>query len=576
MVHPSHVPQRKNHARHGAQFAHGSANLRPTHTPMTPEPAPEQRSDKTAPPSSRWTPARLLRGGRRYFLPWLSLRRWRVRLLLVGAALFAGLIAIAFAIGAEVAISTHAAIIGERPWLTLFIAPGGFALLGWISFRLFPGTEGSGIPQAVAASMSDDGRVRRQLLSLRIAIAKVFLTLGGLLSGASVGREGPSVQIGASIMHLLSSRKRRRRIASSRDLIVAGSGAGIAAAFNTPLGGVMFAIEEMCRYQAFRANSTTLTAVIFAGLMSLAVLGNYTYFGRTLAAIGWPDGIWPVLACGVAGGLLGGIFTRVLIASARGLPGRLGVISRTRPVAFAAMCGLLTALIGLASGGLTYGTGYAESKAALEGSAALPVAFTLMKMAVIWLVFVSRIPGGIFAPALAVGAGLGSDLALLLPGDPDPAILVLGMVAFLSAMTQAPITAFVIVMEMTANHQMLLPLMAAAMVAHGVARSVAPVPLYHALSHAWLRKANKQLHPVTTAANIGAKHAPAEADPATTAATPAPASPKAAPPAPEPPTPESPAPESPAPAPVAAEPVVTPPHPPEDEDTPATRPPGTA
>ena len=178
------MPQRKNHARRGAQFAHGSANLRPTHTPMTPEPAPEQRSDKTAPPSSRWTPARLLRGGRRYFLPWLSLRRWRVRLLLVGAALFAGLIAIAFAIG-------------ERPWLTLFIAPGGFALLGWISSRLFPGTEGSGIPQAVAASMSDDGRVRRQLLSLRIAIAKVFLTLGGLLSGASVGREGPSVQIGA-------------------------------------------------------------------------------------------------------------------------------------------------------------------------------------------------------------------------------------------------------------------------------------------------------------------------------------------------------------------------------------------
>lgn len=460
---------------------------------MTIEPTPETSSRTSPRKPGRWAPARLLRGGRRYFLPWLSLRRWRVRLLLVGAALFAGLIAIAFAIGAELAIATHASIIGEHPWLTLLIAPGGFAALAWISFRLFPGTEGSGIPQAIAASASDDGRVRRKLLSLRIAIAKVFLTLGGLLSGASVGREGPSVQIGASVMLLLSSRKRRRRIASSRDLIVAGSGAGIAAAFNTPLGGIMFAIEEMCRYHAFRANSTTLTAVIFAGLMSLAVLGNYTYFGRTLAAIGWPDGIWPVLACGVAGGLLGGIFTRVLIASARGLPGRLGLIARTRPVAFAGMCGLLTALIGLASGGLTYGTGYAESKAALEGSAALPVAFTLMKMAVIWLVFVSRIPGGIFAPALAVGAGLGSDVALLLPGEPDPAILVLGMVAFLAAMTQAPITSFVIVMEMTANHQMLLPLMATAVVAHSVSRSVAPVPLYHALSHAWLRKAHRQV-----------------------------------------------------------------------------------
>ncbi|WP_297358442.1 chloride channel protein [Thauera sp.] len=505
-------------------------------SPATPEPAAAAAApaksapahDTTADPAAAPPPgsaaargrtfARLLRGGRRYALPWLSLRRWRVRLLLVGAALLAGLIAIAFAIGAELAIATHAGLVRERPWLTLLIAPAGFGLLAWISRRFFPGTEGSGIPQAIAASMSDDGRVRRQLLSLRIALAKVFLTLGGLLSGASVGREGPSVQIGASVMHLLASRKRHRRIASSRDLIVAGSGAGIAAAFNTPLGGIMFAIEEMCRYRAFQANSTTLTAVIFAGLMSLAVLGNYTYFGRTPASLGWPDGIWPVLACGVAGGLLGGIFTRVLVASSRGLPGRLGVIADGQPVAFAAMCGLLTALIGLASGGLTYGTGYAESKAALEGSATLPAAFTLMKMAVIWLVFISRIPGGIFAPALAVGAGLGADVALLLPGEHDAAMLVLGMVAFLAAMTQTPITSFVIVMEMTANHAMLLPLMATAVVAHGVARSVAPVPLYHALSHPWLRRAEKRLHdkkplrPPPPGGDAHAAPAPASAD----------------------------------------------------------------
>lgn len=458
----------------------------------------------------RWNLARFVRGGRRYALPWLSLRRWRVRLLLVGAALLAGLIAIAFAIGAELAISTHAGVIHERPWLSLIIAPLGFAALAWLSRTLFPGTEGSGIPQAIAASMSDDGRVRRQLLSFRIAIAKVLLTLGGLLSGASIGREGPSVQVGASVMHLLAGR-RRRRIASSRDLIVAGSGAGIAAAFNTPLGGIMFAIEEMCRYRAFRANSTTLTAVIFAGLMSLAVLGNYTYFGRTPASLGWPDGIWPVIACGVAGGLLGGGFARLLIASARGLPGRVGLLAASRPIAFAALCGLGTGIIGWASGGITYGTGYAESKAALEGSAALPVAFTLLKMAVIWLAFVARIPGGIFAPALAVGAGLGSDLALLLPGDPDPALLVLGMVAFLAAMTQTPITSFVIVMEMTANHQMLMPLMATAMVAHGVSRSVAPVPLYHALAHGWLRRAQNRTHekqPTTPAAPSAVPPAP--------------------------------------------------------------------
>lgn len=432
------------------------------------------------------------RGSRRYALPWLSVGRWSKRILLVGAALLAGLIAILFAIGADLAIDVHQRVMDVSPWLSLLVAPAGFAAMAWIARRFFPGTQGSGIPQAIAASMTDDRRIRHKLLSLRIAIAKVVLTLGGLLSGGSIGREGPSVQIGASVMHMLAGRK-KTRVASSRDLIVAGSGAGIAAAFNTPLGGIMFAIEEMCRHRAFRANSMTLIAVIFAGLMSLGVLGNYTYFGRTPAALTWPAGIWPVLMCGAAGGVLGGLFSRLLIASSRGLPGTIGEFSRSRPIAFAAACGLGTAIIGLMSGGLTYGTGYAESKAALEGSAVLPFYFLIAKMAAIWLAFLSRIPAGIFAPALAVGAGLGADLAILLPEEHSAAILVLGMVAFLAGMTQTPITSFVIVMEMTANHEMLLPLMATAVVAHAFSKSVAPVPLYHALSYPTLRHATAQV-----------------------------------------------------------------------------------
>jgi H+/Cl- antiporter ClcA len=289
-------------------------------------------------------------------------------------------------------------------------------------------------------------------------------------------------------MHTLAGRK-KWRVASSRALIVAGSGAGIAAAFNTPLGGIMFSIEEMCRHRAFQANSTTLTAVIFAGLMSLGVLGSYTYFGQTRAVLGWPDGIWPVLMCGGVGGLIGGLFGRLLIASSRGLPGRIGEFAAQRPIAFAAACGLATAVIGLSTGGMTYGTGYAESKAALEGSGELPLYFVFAKMLVVWLAFLSRIPGGIFAPALAVGAGLGADIAYFLPEAQSSAILVLGMVAFLAAMTQAPITSFVIVMEMTANHEMLMPLMATAVIAYGFSKSVCPIPIYHALCHSALRRA---------------------------------------------------------------------------------------
>lgn len=428
------------------------------------------------------------RGSRRYAFPLLSLDRWRKRVLLVGAALLAGLIAIVFAIGAELAIEAHSHVMTISPWLSLIVAPAGFALMTWIARRFVPAAQGSGIPQSIAATMSEDPAVRSRLLSLRIALAKVALTLGGLLSGGSIGREGPSVQVGASVMHMLSD----RRIASSRNLIIAGSGAGVAAAFNTPLGGIMFAIEEMCRDHAFRANSTTLTAVIFAGLMSLGILGNYTYFGRTPASLGWPDVLWPILMCGAIGGLLGGAFSRLLIASMRGLPGKVGAFARHRPIAFAAACGLGTAIVGIATGGLTYGTGYAESKAALEGNAALPVYFFVAKMVVIWLAFLSGIPGGVFAPALAVGAGIGTIVAQMLPGDQSAPFLVLGMVAFLAAMTQAPITSFVIVMEMTANHQMLLPLMATSVIAHGFSRSVSPLSLYHTLALPALRKAESQ------------------------------------------------------------------------------------
>ncbi|MCL2644320.1 MAG: chloride channel protein [Betaproteobacteria bacterium] len=427
----------------------------------------------------------------------------------MGAALVAATLCILFAIGADIAIEIHRELIHGKAWVALFIAPAGFAAMAWLSMRFFPGTEGSGIPQAIGASLSDAPETRRHLLSLRLAISKIFLTLGGLISGASIGREGPSVQIGASVMHTLTRFKRFGNIGSSRDLIAAGAGAGVAAAFNTPLGGIMFAIEEMCRYRTFRTDGATLISVILAGLASLAILGSYNYFGRTTASftLGWPEGAWPALAAGVLGGFLGGGFARLLIASSQGLPGNFGKLAKQRPVVFAALCGLATAILGLMSGGLVYGTGYAETRAALEGHTQLPFYFMLAKMAVIWLAFASRIPGGVFAPALAVGAGMGAIINLILPGTPagdQAAILVLGMGGFLAAMTQAPITAFVIVMEMTGNHQILLPLMATAVIAHGISKSVCRVPLYHALATSALYRAErKQQEQEKTSGNSG-------------------------------------------------------------------------
>jgi H+/Cl- antiporter ClcA len=274
-----------------------------------------------------------------------------------------------------------------------------------------------------------------------------------------------------------------------KGLVLAGGAAGVAAAFNTPLAGVVFAIEEMSRSFEHRTSGTILTAVIVAGVTSLAFLGNYAYFGHTSASLDLNRGWIAVLVCGVAGGLLGGLFSRILIASARGLPGRLGGLARARPVLFAALCGLALAVIGIASGDTSYGTGYYEARQLLEGTGHLPETYGLFKMLATIVSYVSGIPGGIFAPSLAVGAGFGANLAALMPYASPSAIIVLGMVAYFAGVVQAPITAFVIVMEMTDNHTMVLPLMAASLLASATSRLVCSKPLYKALAEGFLKRA---------------------------------------------------------------------------------------
>ncbi len=347
--------------------------------------------------------------------------------------------------------------------------------------RYFPGSQGSGIPQAIAARQFSDWEARTRLLSLRLALGKILLTLLGLLTGASAGREGPTVQVGASVMHAVG----RVWSGKHQGLILAGSAAGVAAAFNTPLAGIVFAIEEMSRSFEQRTSGLVLTTVIIAGIASLALLGNYTYFGHTSASLARLQDWAAVPLCGVSGGLLGGLFSKLVVACGRGLPGRAGRAMHDHPVIFAALCGLLVAGIGLLSGGLTYGTGYSQARHLVEGGA-LSHSFGILKFLATLLSTVSGIPGGIFSPSLAVGAGLGADVASLLPGTPVGAVVLLGMVAYFAGVVQAPITAFVIVLELTAGHDMAVPLMLTALIAYGTTRLIGTPPIYHALAESFL------------------------------------------------------------------------------------------
>jgi H+/Cl- antiporter ClcA len=161
-------------------------------------------------------------------------------------------------------------------------------------------------------------------------------------------------------------------------------------------------------------------------------------------------------------------------------------------VVFAALCGLLLAIIGTVSGGETYGTGFLQARSMVEEHSALPPVFALLKLAATVVSYVSGIPGGIFAPSLSIGAALGSVLAQAVPGAPVGAMILLGMTAYFSGVVQAPITATVIVMEMTANHTLTIPLMAMAFLSFAVSGLVCRRPLYGAL--AWRFLAVQEAH----------------------------------------------------------------------------------
>ena len=397
-----------------------------------------------------------------------------------------GAAAVALALMADEAQAAFRALLQRSRYISLVVTPLGFAVIAYLTRRVFPNSQGSGIPQAIAARHLVDQRARDALVSIRIAFGKILLTLFGLLCGGSIGREGPTVQVGASIMFAVGRLSPRRQAG----LILAGASAGVAAAFNTPLAGIVFGIEEMSRAFEEKTSALLIAAIVAAGLTSLALLGDYTYFGTTSAKLG-PIGWLAVPVCGVTGGLLGGLFSRILIEFGKGLPGIAGRAIKRHPIVFATLCGLGVALCGLASHDTIYGTGYAQVRPLLDRGAPLPQSFGVLKLTATALASISGIPGGIFSPSLAVGAGIGFNLSTLFPSTPVAALVLLGMVSYFAGVVQAPITSFVIVTEMTNDHAMVVPLMAAAFIARAASRLICREGVYHALSKNFLVTAER-------------------------------------------------------------------------------------
>ncbi|TYL86642.1 chloride channel protein, partial [Bradyrhizobium rifense] len=192
--------------------------------------------------------------------------RWQRRAIFLLGGIAVGAAAVALAQLADLAQQAFLLLLDKSRYAVLAVTSLGFMLSAYLTIRLFPNAQGSGIPQAIAARHLSDQAARESLVSIRIAIGKMILTLFALLCGGSVGREGPTVQVGASIMFALGRVSPRRQ----PGLILAGAAAGVAAAFNTPLAGIVFGIEEMSRAFETRTSSLIIAAVIAAGLTSLA------------------------------------------------------------------------------------------------------------------------------------------------------------------------------------------------------------------------------------------------------------------------------------------------------------------
>ena len=408
------------------------------------------------------------------------------------SALVVGLLSVGYAELIGFVQKRYFGFFHEWPIAVSFASPLFFVLATYLVRRFAPDAKGSGIPQVLEAihlteepsakgTFATNERIRA-VISPKTAFVKILSTSSAILGGASVGREGPTVQIAASTFGWIASKT--GRILPRLDLqayLVAGGAAGVAAAFNTPLAGITFALEEIgeTKFPQFKEN--VMLAVVVGGIAAQALAGDYLYFGHPVLekpAMSFLIGATTIDAVliGLAGGLVGTLFAWILTQTwERRLPRYW--------LARAFVCGVICACINYATHGATAGSGYEVTRELMDSPTAdFSGTFFLTKFVTTVLSYLSGMAGGIFSPSLSIGAGLGWTIATVAHLGNLKTCALLGMVAFFAGAVQAPLTAVIIVMEMTDQHELIIPLLVAAYLAQGVAKRFMPVSLYRVLA----------------------------------------------------------------------------------------------
>jgi CIC family chloride channel protein len=365
-------------------------------------------------------------------------------------------------------------------WRRVLVPVAGSLAMGFLLYRFFPYARGSGVPQTKAALFARDG-----FISLRTVLGKFFCTATTLASGIPLGREGPSVQVGAGIGSVLG-RWLGLRPEKVKALIPVGAAAAIAAAFNTPMAAVLFSLEEVMGDM----HAPILGSVVLASATSWAVLrlllGNNPLFQVPQYTLVHPLELAIYALLGIAGGFLSVAFTRLLLGMRRFF---LHLLARTRwwhPVVGGVTVGLMGWFVPQ-----VLGVGYTYVGSALNGTMALKLMLLLvvLKLFGVTVSYASGNAGGIFGPSLFLGAMLGGAIGTvahgLLPGytATPGAYALVGMGALFAGIVRAPMTSVLMIFEMTRDYAVIVPLMIANLTSFFISSRFQKEPIYEALAH---------------------------------------------------------------------------------------------
>jgi CIC family chloride channel protein len=396
--------------------------------------------------------------------------------LLIGA--LTGLAVVAFIVLTE-RLGMRLYPVDGAVWRRVLIPIAGSLAMGLLLYRYFPNARGSGVPQTKTALFAHNG-----FISLRTVVGKFFCTAATLACGIPLGREGPSVQVGAGIASVLG-RHLGLRPEKVRALIPVGAAAAIAAAFNTPMAAVLFALEEVVGDM----NAPVMGAVVVAAATSWAMLrlllGNNPLFHVPQYELVHPLEFGFYILLGIAGGILSALFTKLLLQMRRGFQLLPKSTRWCQPVAGGLTVGLMGWLVPQ-----VLGVGYGYVGQALNGSMALKLMLLLvaLKFAGVTVSYASGNAGGIFGPSLFLGAMLGGALGTgfhhLLPNctAAPGAYALVGMGALFAGIVRAPMTSVLMIFEMTRDYTVIVPLMLANMTSLFLASRLQKEPIYAALA----------------------------------------------------------------------------------------------